>query len=268
MIAVLIGALIGLITGGLYGAIFGAFIGSWFNRRYGGGQGPASFAGAAFNQQKAQSAFFRATFLLMGRVAKADGRVSEYEIETARAIMHNMRLSSAQRKMAIEFFNEGKRPSSDIEAALRDFRAVAGATTLVTMFLEIQLAAAYADGSMSQAESAVFRQMCNLLGVSDFAFEQIHKRFVAQREYYQQDGWASESTSGTSLEQSYAVLGVSEHASDTEVKKAYRKLMSEHHPDKLVAKGLPKEMMDVAKEKAQEIQGAYDRIREARKKGR
>ncbi len=266
MTAVIIGALIGMMTGGPFGAILGAFVGSWINRRYLGGQA-ASFGAAAFNQQRAQSAFFRTTFLVMGRVAKADGRVSEYEIETARAIMHNMRLSSEQRKMAIELFNEGKKPSSNIAEALTDFRAVAGAT-LVKMFLEIQLAAAYADGGMSPAESAVFKQMCSLLGVSNFAFEQIHKRFIAQREYYQQSGWGSEATDSTSLKQAYDALGVAESASDAEVKKAYRKRMSEHHPDKLVAKGLPKEMMEVAKEKAQEIQGAYDRVREARKKDR
>ena len=162
----------------------------------------------------------------------------------------------------------GKKPSSDIEGALRAFREVAGASTLIPMFLEIQLSAAYADGGLSPAEQAVFKQVCSILGVGNFAFDQIHKRFIAQREYYQQNGYHSggnRPSSGMDLKRAYDVLGVSESASDAEVKKAYRKLMSEHHPDKLVAKGLPEEMMEVAKEKTQEIQGAYDQVRSARK---
>ncbi|KEI72811.1 co-chaperone DjlA [Endozoicomonas elysicola] len=273
MTAIVIGALVGFMTGGPFGAILGAFVGSWINRTYLGGRGAAGFGASAASRQKAQTAFFRATFLVMGRVAKADGRVSEYEIETARAIMHNMRLSEDQRRMAIDLFNEGKKPSSDIEGALRAFREVAGASTLIPMFLEIQLSAAYADGGLSPAEQAVFKQVCSILGVGNFAFDQIHKRFIAQREYYQQGGYhsgpggSSRASSGMDLKRAYDVLGVSESASDTEVKKAYRKLMSEHHPDKLVAKGLPEEMMEVAKEKTQEIQGAYDQVRAARKKG-
>ena len=270
MTAILIGALVGFMTGGPFGAILGAFVGSWINRTYLGGQVTAGFGTSAAYRQKAQTAFFRATFLVMGRMAKADGRVSEYEIETARAIMHSMRLSEEQRRMAIELFNEGKKPSSDIECALRAFREVAGASTLIPMFLEIQLSAAYADGGLSPSEKAVFKQVCSILGVGNFAFDQIHKRFIAQREYYQQGGYHSgtggnRSSSGMDLKRAYDVLGVSDSASDAEVKKAYRKLMSEHHPDKLVAKGLPEEMMAVAKEKTQEIQGAYDQVRAARK---
>ncbi|WP_419835886.1 co-chaperone DjlA [Endozoicomonas atrinae] len=268
MTAIVIGALVGFMTGGPFGAILGAFVGSWINRTYLGGQGAAGFGASAAYRQKAQTAFFRATFLVMGRVAKADGRVSEYEIETARAIMHNMRLSEEQRRVAIELFNEGKKPSSDIEGALRAFREVAGASTLIPMFLEIQLSAAYADGGLSPAEQAVFKQVCSILGVGNFAFDQIHKRFIAQREYYQQSGphsGGNRPSSGMDLKRAYDVLGVSDSASDAEVKKAYRKLMSEHHPDKLVAKGLPEEMMEVAKEKTQEIQGAYDQVRSARK---
>ncbi|OED44549.1 molecular chaperone DjlA [Endozoicomonas sp. (ex Bugula neritina AB1)] len=269
MTAILIGVLVGFTNGGIFGALLGAFIGSWVNRKFFGGSGPAGIGGNTQQRQRAQTAFFKATFLVMGRVAKADGHVSEHEIDAANAIMANMRLSSAQRQDAINLFNEGKKQSSDIESTLKEFRQVAGSSTLIPMFLEIQLSAAYADGSLSPSEQAVFRQICDQLGVGNFVFEKIHQRFQAQRSYYQHGGYQQGGgfgrTSGSDLKQAYQVLGVESEATDSEVKRAYRKLMSQHHPDKLVAKGLPEEMMEVAKQKTQEIQGAYDQVREYRK---
>ena len=66
------------------------------------------------------------------------------------------------------------------------------------------------------------------------------------------------------LSSAYALLNVAEDASDAEIKKAYRRLLSQHHPDKLVAKGLPEEMMKMAAEKTHQIRKAYEIIREQR----
>lgn len=78
---------------------------------------------------------------------------------------------------------------------------------------------------------------------------------------YQNAGGFQQAPTRDQLADAYNVLGVDESASAQEVKRAYRKLMSEHHPDKLAAKGLPPEMMELAKQKAQELQAAYDLIR-------
>ena len=66
------------------------------------------------------------------------------------------------------------------------------------------------------------------------------------------------------LAEAYKALGIESSATDKEVKTAYRRLMNQHHPDKLAAKGLPESMMEVAKEKAREINAAYDKIKETR----
>ncbi|WP_263078309.1 co-chaperone DjlA [Endozoicomonas sp. Mp262] len=272
MTAIVIGIFLGLLFGGPFGAVFGGFLGAWINKNYLQNGPGVTGGGARFNRQRAQSAFFNATFLVMGRLAKADGRVSEDEIETASAIMRQMRLSPEQRKMAISLFNQGKQQNANIEATLHEFRQAAASSTLVPMFLEIQLQAAYADGALTQAERQVFHQICRILGVSSVAFELLHKRFLAQRAFYQQSAGGRQQqhfqrpNAAYELKQAYEILGIESNASDAEVKRAYRRLMSQHHPDKLVAKGLPKEMMEVAKKKTQEIQGAYDKIRASRKK--
>lgn len=276
MTAIVIGAVIGFIYGGFFGGILGGYIGAWFNRKIFGRRYTtfsSSFGNSHANRQRAQSVFFSATFLVMGRMAKADGHVSEQEIDAASAIMVNMRLSADQRQEAIKLFNEGKKPSTDIETPLREFRQAVGSSSLIPMFLEIQLAAAYADGNITPAEQAMLTQVCSALGVSAFIFDKIHQRFLAQRAYYQQGGYQQQTggfnrSSASDLKQAYQILGVDSSESDANVKRAYRKLMSQHHPDKLVAKGLPEEMMEVAKQKTQEIQGAYDMVREYRKNNR
>ncbi|WP_330924809.1 co-chaperone DjlA [Candidatus Sororendozoicomonas aggregata] len=269
MTAILIGVFLGLSFGGPFGALFGGMLGAWINNNY-LQNNPRNTRRTGFDRQQAQSAFFNATFLVMGRLAKADGRVSEDEIQMASTIMQEMRLSHHQRRMAIELFNQGKAVDTNIEEAIRAFRQIAGSTTLIPMFLEIQLQAAYADGDLTQAERDVFSSICRTLGISSLSFDMLHNRFLAQRSFYQghsrHQGNFQRSSTADELKHAYDVLGVASTATDAEIKKAYRKLMSQHHPDKLVAKGLPEEMMEVAKQKTQEIQGAYDKIRLHRKK--
>ena len=64
-----------------------------------------------------------------------------------------------------------------------------------------------------------------------------------------------------SLQQSYATLGLKPEASAQEVKRAYRKLVSQYHPDKLISQGLPEEMMEMSKNRVREINAAYDKIK-------
>lgn len=272
----LIGALLGfLIGGGPLGALILGAAGFWLvDRRSvwqllaGSGLQSRLFS---VNHEQVQSAFFTATFTVMGRVAKADGRVSEQEIKTASEIMKSMRLSPGQRKAAISLFNEGKELSRDLVPVLSSFHQVARHRhSLMNMFLELQLQAAYADGVISRQAENVLRDVCSALGISQFRLQVIQQRYLAQRAFFNQyqeqtrQRHQANLAGRNQLNNAYAVLGVSVGCDDQQLKKAYRRLMSQHHPDKLVAKGLPEEMVSVAKQKTQEIQAAYNLIKNYR----
>jgi DnaJ like chaperone protein len=264
----LLGGLFGYAWLGLLGGILGIYIGHQLDKAL-----AQNFRAANPQRQaKTQEAFFRATFVVMGFLAKADGRVSQDEIKWAEYVMGRMNLSPDMRKSAIGYFNQGKDGELDLEQELQQFKQAAGRhATLLQMFLEIQIQSAYADGELSPAELALLQRVYGQLGISKLRFEIIHQRIVAERafaqgQHQQYGGGERHYSAPEKFAEACTVLGVKETDSDTDIKRAYRRLMSQHHPDKLVAKGLPEEMMRIAKEKTQEIQAAYETVKEYRKK--
>ena len=256
-----LGALIGL-TGGPSGMLFGAAIGYYLDKLI------RSVAGVeGWTQAKAQTAFFDATFCVMGKIAKADGQVTAEEIQYAEAVMTRMQLTDDLRKRAIECFSQGKETAFDLAQVLEPLRrALVNNASVKQMFIEIQLQAALVDGAFSQAEGRVLTQVCQLLGITQQQFEAVAERMKAEQSFHKSGGQGQFEGSGNAgLKQAYGVLGVDQKCDTKSLKLAYRKLMSQHHPDKLVARGLPDEMMQIAKQKTQEIQAAYDAIKQSRK---
>ncbi|MFW1677468.1 co-chaperone DjlA [Pontibacter sp. JAM-7] len=252
--AILIGALIGLFSGGFVGLLLGGFVGFFISR---------ALKGMA-KKVNPQLLFFKASFSVMGRIAKSDGRVTEHEIQFARTVMSQMRLDELRRKEAIDHFTRGKDELFDLEAELRPLAILLRHRPDVKlMFIEIQLQAAMADGDISAAERQVLERVFRALEFGNVNVEEVLARVKAQRDFFRhgQDGGDPKIL----LKDAYAILGVTETATDADVKKAYRRQMSQHHPDKLVSRGLPEEMQELAKEKSQEIQAAYERIKSARR---
>jgi len=255
----LVGGAFGFMLGGPIGAVLGAALGHQFDSGFKGVMQDETLGVGA--TERVQTAFFTTTFSIMGYMAKVDGRVSEHEIHVARQIMEQMRLSQEQKKAAMLLFNEGKQADYPFEAVMTQFRReCARRTNLVQMFLEIMIATAMADGVLHQQEQQLLYKISDLLHFPRHAFEQLLSMVQGQQHY----AGSAQGKGTTTLEDAYAVLGVTSSTSDAEVKKAYRRLMSQHHPDKLVSKGLPEEMMTIAKEKTQEIKAAYDDIKKAR----
>lgn len=267
-----VGGAFGFFMGGPLGAVLGAAFGHQFDRNVDNvGLLETDFAPGA--EQRAQMAFFTATFSVMGHIAKSDGRVTAAEIDAARAIMNRMELPPELRKTAIRLYNEGKRPDFPLDAALDQFRGICQRRySLFRVFVEIQLEAALADGTLHEAEEHLLLRLCDRLSFSRFEFHVLKARMAADRRFAGHDGqrrrWGrgeTPATRQTTLAEAYALLGVPASAANSEVKRAYRRLMSQNHPDKLVAKGMPEERVRLATEKTQKIRQAYELISKHRK---
>ncbi len=265
----ILGAVIGfLITRNVWGAVMGACIGHMFDQSAGFSFAESPYAGGAAGIGPAQASisevFFRTTFELMGHVAKSDGRVSEAEIGAARGLMQELRLGAAEIAAAIDCFRNGKSSGYDAATAVEQLReSCAMRHDLLRAFMELQLRAALAGNGMSPPARLILTRVAERLGMSglEFAYMEAALRGRQRGRSGQQGG---RPTMEEPLAQSYAELEIAAGVTDPEVTKAYRRQMSRHHPDKLVANGLPESMAQVAKEKTQRIQEAYEAIRAAR----
>jgi DnaJ like chaperone protein len=245
------GAFLGLIFGGLKGLIIGAALGYLAALAI-----PRIVVGTL---NIAQQEFVETTFSVMGAVCKADNVVTRNEIDTVERIFDMLRMTGTQRDAAKEAFRRGKQPGFDLDGMVDRFRNVSrGQRTLVQLFLQLQCMAVAADGAVHDAEHAMLVRIARRLGLSETD--------VRRLEALLRSGGSHQTASdaGDRLEDAYDALGVTASASDADVKRAYRKLISENHPDKLAARGLPESMRAVAEERSREINKAYDRIKEAR----
>jgi DnaJ like chaperone protein len=267
-----VGGTFGFIMGGPLGAVLGAALGHQLDRNAESvGLLESEFAPGA--RDRVQMAFFTATFSVMGHIAKADGRVTEAEIEAARTVMNRMALPEELRRTAIRLYNEGKRPDFPLDATVAQFHAECHRRySLFRMFVEIQLEAALADGALHRIEERLLLHLCERLHFSRFEFYSIKARMEAERRFarygsrqHHRGQRETPALREPSLADAYALLGLPSSASGNDIKRAYRRLMSQHHPDKLVANGLPEEMVRIATEKTQRIRKAYDVISKTRK---
>jgi DnaJ like chaperone protein len=282
----IIGAILGYIIGrGLFGAIVGFVIGHQFDvvaRRNSAGAAlgrrrPGALDGGAGSAQgdpaELRRAFFEATFQVMGHVAKSDGRVTEQEIDAAREAMRRFSLSESDRRRAIELFTAGKNADFPLEGTLERLRWLTGdQPDLCRLFVQIQLEAALHGNGLGDRPRTVFVRICRTLGISPLEFASLEAMLRMHRGAYGGygpgartgaggNGRTGEAPASAKLADAYEVIGVPATAKDAEVTRAFRKLMSQNHPDKLVAQGLPESMVTAAHERTQRILEAYETIK-------
>ena len=252
-------ALLGYQLLGLFGAFLGYCIGSSIDRarNYGiGGVNP-------FGNARRQTVFLETTFVMMGKLAKADGHISKDEVNHIEALIQKIGMKGEHRQAAIQQFKRGSAANeAEIEAALVLFLETCGQTSQLKQALLMYLIVmALADNNLDLAEEKLLEKVALRLGYSQAEFKNLLEMTLNQGRFSE-----NSPTSESGIANAYKALGVSKTCTDQELKKAYRKLMSQHHPDKLIGQGLPEDMIKVATERAQEIQSAYDYLKDYRSK--
>jgi len=271
------GGTVGFMVGGPLGALLGAAVGHNFDQ----GQSTAPPTPGTTGRDHARNVFNATVFQLMGHIAKTDGRVSEREIAIARALMDHLQFNARQRQSAIGDFTEGKQPGFSAETALETFqRACRRYPSMLQELLELLLNIAYADDRLHPQTHARLLFVAERLGIHRLQFETLHTLFRAQRWTQQSHQNGFEGGTGgqrehrtydrrptaavNSLHYAYSILNLKREASPEEIKLAYRRLIRQHHPDKLASSDASPTELARATERTREITVAYERIREAR----
>ena len=266
-----LGGGLGLLAGGPLGAALGVLVGHQIDEQGASAAARKASMDTGISAAEIGARFFRATFQVMGHVAKADGRVSEREIAAARSVMDDFRLDAEQIAAAIACFNTGKQSDFDMTLAVMALRRTcANRPDLLHVFLEIQLRVAIVATDLRGPERGILTRMATMLGVGGMEFAHLESvlrlRYGSARRGAGGAGAGSgrNASSANDIAQAYEVLEVASSASDVEISKAYRRQLSRHHPDKLKSNGLPESMMEHAKQRTQQIIEAWDLIRERR----
>ena len=248
-----VGGAFGFLIGGPLGALLGGALGHKIDTTLQGIQVDGFSPG---DRERTQAAFFTATFSVMGHIAKSDGQVTRDEISMAEKLMAGMHLDTLQRKAAIELFNSGKASEFDLAAVLDQFRKECHRrANLIRIFMEIQVQAALADGTIQARERALLSEIGRSMGIGGLELDAIISRM---------SGGAVAGSQTAGKGDPYQVLGVTRQTPLAEIRRSYRRLLSQHHPDKLVSKGLPEEMVKLANQKTSEIRTAWKQIKELR----
>ncbi len=245
----IVGGAAGLALGGPIGAILGAVAGHAVDKMRDDAAPRDGDAGMEAPDPTKSVAFTIAVIVLGAKMAKADGTVSRTEVDTFKRIF---RIPPDEMRAVGRIFDKARTDAIGYEPYARQIaRMFRDRRAVLEELLEGLFRIAEADGVVHQAELDFLYEISTIFGFSSLEFERIKAGHAGARGMRETDP--------------YAVLGVDRSMSDTDIKGAYRKLVQEHHPDRLMAQGMPTEFIDVATDKVARINAAYDRIKAERK---
>lgn len=252
---IFLGGFIGLLAGGPPGLLAGALLGY--------AAGVVLQKTVVGGLRVAQAQLLESTFSIMGALCKADAVVTRDEILAVEQVFKMLNVRGEQREDAKAAFNRGKQADFDLDAAVDRFRRISrGRAPLLQLFLQVQCMAVAADGRIHPAEHAMLVRIARRLGLGEADVLQLEALLRSAT------GGSRGAPGGPPpqdrLADAYAALGVTASSTPAEIKRAYRKLISQNHPDKLAGRGLPESMRPVAEERSREINTAYDLIKNAR----
>ena len=239
----IVGGTLGFALGGPLGAIAGAALGHTFDAT--DNQYPRA---RLSYHEKAQMTFFVATFSMLARVALADGRISPEEIQAVENFMANeLNLTPESKRFAVEIFETAMNsPMAFQDFAGQFYHQFHNQPRLLDLMIDVLLRLSVADGALSDSEEKLISSAARVFRFSEQKYQELKARYAPDFEKY------------------YAILGIHSRASDDEIKRQYRKLVKEYHPDKIASKGLPEEFNKFANDKFREIQNAYDAVKQER----
>jgi len=255
-------AIFGLFYGGVRGLLVGAVIGFLLSR--------ITQRSTQRDVLRNQDQFIDSTFAVVGALCKADGVVTRDEIQFTEGLFDRLHLTVTQQVRAKEAFRRGKEADFDLDAEVDRFAATARSNhALYQMFLRVQLMVVMADGNVHPAERDMLLRVARRLQLSPFEIAQIEAVLRMAESGPPGSAWSGQARSSApparhALDDAYTTLGVSSSANDAEIKRSYRKLVRDNHPDRLAAKGLPESMRELAEERTREINAAFSVIQKAR----
>ena len=248
------GRIIGTFLGALVGVLLvspvlkivsvaaGYFAGRQFDRGFAAER--HAFDDLAVGSGRLSDGYVRALFTCMGHLAKADGRVSEAEIRSARLVMHRLNLSPAQVRRAIHWFEEGKQPGFPLVQTVR-------------LLLEVVLA----GSRLRTRERTLIWTVCTELDIGRVELAQLEAMILAQKGFRRSPAGTADTAR---LRRAYATLGVEESSTNDEIKRAYRRLMNRNHPDKISGNDPGEAAIAEAQRRTREIRGAYEMLKARR----
>jgi DnaJ like chaperone protein len=188
-------------------------------------------------------AFTIAVIALGAKMAKADGRVTRDEVRAFRAVFH---IPKAEESQAARVFDLARQDVAGYESyASQVFRMFGAGSPILSDLLEGLFYISIADGTYHPKENQFLERIAEIFQIPEVAFRNIRARFVPEE-----------------TPDPYSVLGVSATSSFDEVRKAWRGLVRECHPDAMIARGLPEEAVKLAEKRLIAINNAYDEILE------
>jgi len=250
------GGFFGFLMAGPLGALLGLLVGNFFDKGLMAHTLKLQHPFHAEKNPRTKTIFIEAMFTAMGHIAKSDGKISPEEITAAQTFMEELNLSSQQKKQAQNYFIAGKSPSYPLEDILVKLHATTYQNPpLLRLFLDKLYGLAKVDGFTTHKINTL-----NFI-LSQLGFSGLNQQQAFKQDYYtqsQQQKVPQRSKISLSSQEAYQLLNISPEASRQEIKRAYRKLMSRYHPDKLIAKNATPEQIKQATEKTQLIRKAYD----------
>jgi DnaJ like chaperone protein len=256
----IIGTLAGLATMRPLFVLLGLLLGHQFDRGFNGRF--REFASQGARVAHLPDDYIRPLFQAMGHLAKSDGRVSEDEIRATRTIMHRIGLGPAQVRNAMHWFEEGKRADFPLLQTIRQTRRVAARNPeLRQLFVRLLLEVVLAKERLGKHERALLWTVCTELEIGRVELAQLEAMIRAQRSFRHSPAGDADAAR---VRNAYQTLGVEQTASNADIKKAYRRLMSRNHPDKIAGSNPAHDVVAEAERRTREVRGAYEMLKARR----